>query len=218
MTVQIPKDWDTVLVNSSLDLKIDTKYTRKRKRKQDKSDKSLHENTQKKQSHGFRSNKEQFIAEKQTHNKHDVIDQNIKSVINDTHKQLIIGGVDWALQNQDQAQDNIQKMTTLVSKNLLSVMSSTNYKNVLKSTGEENIIYTNDIKLVTKRYEETYMRQKILEHENDCICKNNCECMYIDPSSPFIGVEYQLPWGNPHKNVVCAYCVCGLVHKRYFMI
>ena len=54
--------------------------------------------------------------------------------------------------------------------------------------------YTNEIRSVSKSYEDSYLRQCLSESERPCVRGDDCECMFIDASQRFVGVEYLLPW------------------------
>ena len=49
-----------------------------------------------------------------------------------------------------------------------------------------------DIPLITKAYEESFMREAC-PGERQCSMGQRCECMFIDPNAPFVGVEFELP-------------------------
>jgi hypothetical protein len=52
-----------------------------------------------------------------------------------------------------------------------------------------------DIPLVTKSYEEMFMREPVYEYERECIMGAECECNFIGvkPGEGFVGVEFLLP-------------------------
>lgn len=47
--------------------------------------------------------------------------------------------------------------------------------------------------IVTRAYEEQYMRSCVGKHEKRCIMELDCECMRIDPSQPFVGTQFIMP-------------------------
>ena len=49
------------------------------------------------------------------------------------------------------------------------------------------------IPLVTRVYEESYMREPMRPGERSCVMGNECECMFINPNNAFIGVEFVIP-------------------------
>jgi hypothetical protein len=79
-----------------------------------------------------------------------------------------------------------------------------------------NQVFTDDanssvvVPVVTRAYEESYMREVIHAHERSCVCAENCECNFIDPNMPFVGVEFTLGDtstaidNTPHMCVLCS--------------
>jgi len=117
------------------------------------------------------------------------------------------------------SKEKLDKMVCGMTQNLEQIVSSTNYRSVLKSEKSEKITYTNDIRFVSKSYEDTYLRQPITNGERKCIRGNECECMYIDRTQPFIGVEYVLPWENSKEEIgMCLPCVRAATQILFYDI
>jgi len=115
--------------------------------------------------------------------------------------------------------EKLTKMINGMTQNLEQIVSSTNYRSVLKSDKSDKVTYTNDIKFVSKSYEDTYLRQPISADEKKCVRGNECECMHIDPSQKFIGVEYILPWETDKKtNGMCLPCVRATTQILFYDI
>jgi hypothetical protein len=115
--------------------------------------------------------------------------------------------------------EKLAKMLSGMTQNLEQIVSSTNYRSVLKSDKSDKLTYTNDIKFVSKSYEDTYLRQPITGDERKCVRGNECECMHIDPAQKFIGVEYVLPWETDKKtNGMCLPCVRATTQILFYDI
>jgi hypothetical protein len=220
MNIQIPSDWDTVIVNTTVESKRDDIATQKRKRVH--SDDTNNENNNKTtKQHSSKKNKVDNTLCHAEMNKSENIKANMKNILKQTHKDVIVGGINIGIESScDSTRNNIEKMETIISKNLLSIISNTNYKNVLCGVGDESLVYTNDIKVVSKIYEETYLRQKIAEDEHQCVQKNECECMFIDPTQPFIGVQYKLPWDSikMDRRGMCLLCLRATTQALFYDI
>lgn len=72
----------------------------------------------------------------------------------------------------------------------------------------------NNIPLVTKQYEEAWMREcGMYEDDEPCVMgQDMCECMQIDDQNPFVGVQFKLPVqmdekGNAQKEIENKLCV-----------
>ena len=67
------------------------------------------------------------------------------------------------------------------------------------------------IPYVARAYEESFMREPMHQGERRCSKGKLCECMFIDPDQPFIGVEFLLPGeqqpATPHMCVLCCRAV-----------
>jgi hypothetical protein len=46
------------------------------------------------------------------------------------------------------------------------------------------------VPIITKDYEEMYMRESFLAEDVDCIMGVNCECMFVDIHMPFVGTRF----------------------------
>ena len=71
------------------------------------------------------------------------------------------------------------------------VLSSVPYRDMLESLFGTVSGQTPDLPIITKAYEESFMREAC-PGERQCAMGAKCECMFIDPNAPFIGVEFDL--------------------------
>lgn len=72
--------------------------------------------------------------------------------------------------------------------------------------------------IVTRAYEEQYMREPLGPHEHSCIMEQECECMFIDDSEKFVGVQFLLPEiSNKHfENSLCVLCLRKITQLLYY--
>jgi len=63
------------------------------------------------------------------------------------------------------------------------------------------------IPLVSRVYEERFMRQSHSATENDCVMGQQCECMIIDNTQPFVGTQFILPNVEYDTNGMCVLCL-----------
>ena len=89
-----------------------------------------------------------------------------------------------------------------------SVLSSVPYQQILQNLfGGSESMPSKDIVVVTRSYEESYMREPLNRNERVCAMGAQCECMKIDPHNQFVGVEFKLPVEDvtgPHMCVLCS--------------
>jgi len=64
-----------------------------------------------------------------------------------------------------------------------------------------------EIPLVTRVYEEKFMRQCVGAHEKPCCMNNQCECMMISKQHPFVGVQFEIPNTEHGSNGMCVLCL-----------
>lgn len=75
------------------------------------------------------------------------------------------------------------------------VLSGVPYKAMLESLFGGVSDCAPDVPLVTKAYEESFMREPG-PGEQPCAMGELCECMFIDRNAPFVGVQFELPNGG----------------------
>jgi len=78
------------------------------------------------------------------------------------------------------------------------VLSSVPYQEMLESLFGGVNSGQPSLPLITKAYEESFMREPG-PGERPCAMGAKCECMFIDPNAPFVGVEFKLEFGSEPK-------------------
>jgi hypothetical protein len=74
------------------------------------------------------------------------------------------------------------------------IMTHIPYTDVLEQMfGGNEVTDSACVPVVTRAYEESYMREMTSASEQACIMGNNCECQFVDEHNPFIGVQFTLP-------------------------
>jgi hypothetical protein len=81
---------------------------------------------------------------------------------------------------------------------------------------EEEDAQTEDVPILTRAYEESFMRQP-LPGERACAMRDLCECMHIDKANPFVGVEMRLP-NDPEEPQMCVLCSRSTTQKCFYDI
>ena len=130
------------------------------------------------------------------------------------------------LENIKKIEQNAGKlsyMTKIVASNLASIMTKRE-KSIIHRGGDSDSVNfksdTNNIHSVSKAYEDSYLRSAIGKDEKSCILGSECECMYIDPCLPFVGVEYKLPWTTEttRHDGMCLPCCRATTQILFFEI
>jgi len=73
-----------------------------------------------------------------------------------------------------------------------------------------------DVPIVTRVYEERFMRESTSASEKNCVMGNNCECMLIDPVAPFVCTQFVIPnVSNSHQGM-CVLCLRKTTQLLYY--
>lgn len=101
-----------------------------------------------------------------------------------------------------------------------SILSSIPYINILETElgGKRVDVVCKDVPIVTKKMEESFMRECVMVGERKCVMDNDCECMFIDPQIPFVATEFLLPGQTVHncKPQMCVLCTRKHTQKLYY--
>lgn len=74
-----------------------------------------------------------------------------------------------------------------------------------------------DVPIVTRRYEEAFMREALGDSERSCVMDGECECMFIDPDVPFTAMEFLLPnEDRPRERQMCVICLRKCTQKLFY--
>lgn len=93
--------------------------------------------------------------------------------------------------------------------NMDSILSRVaTYKNLLHDLFSDEGVTRPNIPLVSKSYEESFMREPMYPHERQCVMGNECECNFISSGDNFVGVELCLPnqEGGAETPGMCVLC------------
>ena len=98
------------------------------------------------------------------------------------------------------------------------VLSSVPYQAMLESLFGGVSQPAHEVPLVTKSYEESFMREPTAG-ELPCALGEVCECRFIDRNAPFVGVQFELPGtrvdrGNWAK--MCVLCYRKTTQKLFY--
>ena len=109
-----------------------------------------------------------------------------------------------------------------VSRNLIGLVSLSNYNDVLSDACAASKQLTSELKSVSKVFEDSCLRQPMHAHERACSRGDDCECMFLDAACPFVGVEYVLPWeqasGTKKTGGFCLPCLRAATLALYMDI
>jgi hypothetical protein len=112
---------------------------------------------------------------------------------------------------------NAQSSTAVLAKdlNIDHILSRIPYKSMLENLFSNVDEVVPDVPILGRAYEESFMRQP-MPGERQCVMGDMCECMYIDKSAPFVGVELRLPGDPPEAPQMCVLCSRSTTQKCYY--
>ena len=104
--------------------------------------------------------------------------------------------------------------------NLDAILSRVPYREILENLfGREHYPHP-DVPVVTRAYEEAFLREPMPNTgERSCVAGELCECMFIDPCMPFVGVEFTLPSEavtRPDTPQFCVLCCRKVTQKLFY--
>lgn len=98
-----------------------------------------------------------------------------------------------------------------------TVLSRIPYNKMLEELfgGEQSL--PEDIPVITRAYEEQFMRECSHPTERPCVMGDACECMFIDTSLPFVGVEFIVPGEEASLHAqMCVVCSRKVTQQLYY--
>jgi len=85
---------------------------------------------------------------------------------------------------------------------------------MLASMATNSSVY--DVPIMSRVYEERFMRECTSPLEKGCVMDKQCECMLIDASRPFVGVQFCIPNVNDETNGLCVLCLRKITTLLFF--
>lgn len=100
--------------------------------------------------------------------------------------------------------------------NLDHILSRVPYKEMLRDLFGSGSYAAPKMPVVTKAYEEMFMREPMFEYERPCVMGSQCECNFVSsiPGDCFTGVEFLLPGDEAQKQQQLHAQMCVLCHRR----
>lgn len=76
---------------------------------------------------------------------------------------------------------------------------------------------TFEIPVVTRDYEENFMRGPLNSSEKLCSLDKHCECMNLDSKIKFVGIQFVIPtFTSPIANTLCIFCLRKITQLLYY--
>lgn len=100
-----------------------------------------------------------------------------------------------------------------------TILSSVPYKQILESLfGGSTSDAAPDIPVLTRKTEESFMRECVMHGERKCVMGDQCECMFIDRENPFVCVELLVGMQTISNcsQQMCVFCSRKYTQKLYY--
>lgn len=97
-------------------------------------------------------------------------------------------------QRCDSAGRRAVQLVDKVSENLSRLVSISSYGDIFANTGMDAQEFAQNLRPLSKAFEDSMLRQPMHAGERPCSRGDQCECMFLDNTCPFVGVELVLPW------------------------
>ena len=110
----------------------------------------------------------------------------------------------------------LQTPGTPAELDLDTVLTSVPYREILENLFGRDECAAPEVPVITRAYEEAFLREP-LPGERPCVAGELCECMCIDPCSPFVATEFLLPGEpQPADPQFCVLCSRKLTQKLFY--
>ena len=98
-----------------------------------------------------------------------------------------------------------------------TILNGISYKQIIDEVFTNHTYQNREVPLVTKAYEESFMRECLDNTEKKCAMMNDCECMKIDEGNQFIGTQFLMPGETGRDEPrMCVLCQRQITQKLYF--
>jgi hypothetical protein len=95
-----------------------------------------------------------------------------------------------------------------------TVLSNIPYQKILENLFGGGSMPDYAVPVITKAFEESFMREPMYANERKCVMGPDCECRYIDRENQFTGVEFVLPGETTPQ--MCVLCSRKHTQKMYY--
>ena len=93
-----------------------------------------------------------------------------------------------------------------------TIMSTLPYRQILETLFGGVAVPVAEVPVLTRRVEESFMRECVLPGERKCVMGNDCECKFVDRDNSFVGVELLV---GPQTTTNCCPQMCVLCSRKH---
>lgn len=132
-----------------------------------------------------------------------------------THRDLV-SSLLRSMRSQSQAgnADEDEAETEIVIE-ACAMLSAVPFSKMLQTISSTDATF--EIPVVTRSYEEQYMRGPLHKHEPLCAMGSECECMMLSPKNKFVGIQFEIPYTvSTLENNLCIFCLRKITQLLYY--
>lgn len=103
--------------------------------------------------------------------------------------------------------------------NLDSIISRAPFKSMMQELFSDDSLVPPPIPVITKSYEESYMREPVSTEERPCVMDTKCECNIMFKEDGFVAVEMLLPnekLSSSSDRQMCVLCLRKATQSLYY--
>ena len=146
----------------------------------------------------------------------DTLSQSVNSAMSvetstDTTEHNII-----SMQSTEETVSISEEVCSPIHLSLHSLISRVPFKEMMQQMFADEMVSTKVVPIVTKAYEESFLREPMFSHEKPCVCGDNCEFNFIDPMHPFVGVGFKLQEVDGDEATMCVLCSRKLTQELFY--
>lgn len=98
------------------------------------------------------------------------------------------------------------------------VLDNSTFQKTLLAHDMSNKMENHVVPVVSRSYEEQYMRECVDENEKGCSMGQYCECNFIDENHSFVGVSFVMPEAIQDSRGLCILCLRKLTQMLFYRV
>jgi hypothetical protein len=98
------------------------------------------------------------------------------------------------------------------------VLDNSTFQKSLLAHDLSSKMQNNVVPVVSRAYEEEYMRECMYEYDKPCSMGQYCECNFIDEHHAFVGVSFVMPEINCEHTGLCILCLRKLTQMLFYRV
>lgn len=94
------------------------------------------------------------------------------------------------------------------------ILNDIPFERLLGTISNNNVMPS--VPIITRLYEERFMRECMSADEKPCVMGDGCECMILDPKTPFVCMQFVIPNVTNEYQGMCVLCLRKTTQLLYY--